>query len=317
MENKDLGKLKYSADRMDEAVAAFKSELLRLQGLLDAQTGKIREPKPYPIYALTHQTHYQNVGAPEYSSSSSQKNTPERALAHAAKVYEESKVLILDNQAICAENARIVNFLLESITNAGIPSQVQKSYTVRGRTKTEMEPAGWKYLGSRVHTVDMWPECERSYKSFQEQCVKWQQSIDAEKRKEEQEESAKRTRVETESRRIALCLKYGADPVKTEMSDMRDVLLEKNKYLRLAYFLEKNRGDWSDGPDYAERGLNGFTIETPDDQLIYDEINIHIVNWDGDGRIFRDCTWNYSRIYAEFVPAELLADFQKLGSDDE
>ena len=121
-----------------------------------------------------------------------------------------------------------------------------------------------------------------------------------------------KARIEAESRRIALCLKYQLDPVATTQSDLLELLLGKNKYLRLAYYLEKNRGDWNDGPSYAECGLNGFTIETPDDQLIYDDINGYISDWDGDGRVFRDCTWNYSRIYAEFVSEELLTDFKSI-----
>jgi hypothetical protein len=107
------------------------------------------------------------------------------------------------------------------------------------------------------------------------------------------------------------------DPVTTPLYDLREILLKKNKYLRLAYFLEKNRGDWTDGPSYAENGLSGFTVETLDDHLIFVDINDLIEDWGGDGRCFRDCTWNYGRIYSEFVPPELLADFQQLPTESD
>ena len=163
----------------------------------------------------------------------------------------------------------------------------------------------------------MWPTCERSYQEFLRNVANWQKEIDAVKQKEQYEQEQKKATIEAESRRIALCLKYGFDPIATPLYDLREMLLAKNKYLRLAYFLEKNRGDWNDGPSYAEAGLNGFTIETPDDQLIFDDINGYISDWGGDGRCFRDCTWNYSRIYAEFVPAELLKDFNELPTGDD
>ena len=44
--------------------------------------------------------------------------------------------------------------------------------------------------------------------------------------------------------------------------------------------------------------MNGFTVETETDQEIQDELQGLIDNWDGDGRVFRDCKWNYSTLYA-------------------
>ena len=90
------------------------------------------------------------------------------------------------------------------------------------------------------------------------------------------------------------CKKY---VIKEVLYEILEDTLTKDKYLNLAYMLECNRNDWNDGPDFAERGLNGFNIETKQDQEIYDEISHHISDWDGDGRVFRDCDWNYSRIY--------------------
>ena len=318
MGNDNLGKLKYSADRLDSAVVEFKSELIRLQGLLDAQTGKICEPKPYPIDKITYNMHIHDAGRPEYHAWGNSDPKPSIALERAAKAYEESKLLVENNRVICAENKRIVDYLVDSIRNAGIPSRVE--VIVSGpraqRVKREFQDAPWMSLGRQVKTRDTWEQSEQWYKDFLLRVKKWQDEIDAKARAEEQAKAQDKARIESESKRIALCLKYGFDPVKTDESDLRDLLLDKNKYLRLAYYLERNRGDWSEGPDFAESGLSGFTIETPDDQLIYDDIQNHITNWDGDGRIFRDCTWNYSRIYSEFVPAEILNDFRGIKGEE-
>ncbi len=318
MGNEELGKLKYSADSLDKVVREFKDELVRLQGLLDAKTGKIKEPKPYPIEQITQRMHIHEAGRPEYSSYGSSEPRPSLALSRAAKAYEESKSLVEENQKICAENARIVSYLLDSIRNAGIPERVE--VVVSGpramRTKREMQDAPWKRIWNMVKTRDTWPECEQHYKDFLQRVAKWQQEIDTKAAEEQRKKDQEKARIEAASKRIALCLKYGFDPVKTDERDLRDLLLKKNKYLRLAYYLERNRGDWSEGPDFAESGLSGFTIDTPDDKLIYDDIQDHITNWDGDGRVFRDCTWNYGRIYSEFVPAELLSDFREIKGDE-
>jgi hypothetical protein len=318
MGNENLGKLKYSADKLDGAVAEFKTELVRLQELLNTQTGKIREPKPYPIDQITYRMHVHDAGRPEYNRWGNIDPQPSVALARGAKAYEESKLLVEENQKICEENARIVSYLLGSIANAGIPQRIE--VVVSGpratRTKREMQEAPWRRLGNLVKTHDTWQDSERHYQDFLQRVKKWQEEIDAKARSVEQEKAKNTARIEAESRRIALCLKYGFDPIKTRERDLRDLLLEKNKYLRLAYYLERNRGDWSEGPDFAESGLAGFAIETDDDKLIYDEIQGYITDWNGDGRIFRDCTWNYSRIYSEFVPAELMADFKSLNDDE-
>lgn len=87
--------------------------------------------------------------------------------------------------------------------------------------------------------------------------------------------------------------------IKFLIEEALDNLLSQNKYLHLAHFLVKNRGDWNEGYSYAQSGLMGFTIETEDDKLIYDEINgiIHDSSDGIDGRKFRDCNWNYSVLF--------------------
>ena len=110
----------------------FKDELIRLQGLLDAQTGKVREPKPYPIDKITYGLHIHDAGRPSYSQYGNSEPTPSLALSRAEKAYEESKLLVEENRVICAENKRIVNFLLDSIKNAGIPSRVEVIISEQG-----------------------------------------------------------------------------------------------------------------------------------------------------------------------------------------
>lgn len=100
--------------------------------------------------------------------------------------------------------------------------------------------------------------------------------------------------------------------VKEALNEVLEDVLSQDKYLHLAYYLECNRNDWNDGYSFAEQGLNGFSIKNDVDQAIYDEINSHIEDWDGDGRVFRDCEWNYSRLYGMVENAELADRLQKV-----
>lgn len=135
------------------------------------------------------------------------------------------------------------------------------------------------------------------------------------KRIREEEEKKEKERKEKErNKKLALLLaKYDLD-LDCDWNDLLDEVINKNKYLYLAYYLEKNRNDWNDGCTYAEIGLRNFNIENELDQKIYDDIIHYIYNWGDymDGRCFRDCKYNYSELYgitAEQEP-DLYKDFQ-------
>jgi hypothetical protein len=129
------------------------------------------------------------------------------------------------------------------------------------------------------------------------------------KKEQEQKEKEK-------NRKLALLLAKYDLSLDCDWRDVLEVILDKNKYLRLAYYLEKNRGDWSNGCNYAETGLDGFEVENELDQKIYDDISHYIDNWIDymDGRVFRDCEYNYSVLYkiAEEQDANLVSDYYEV-----
>lgn len=117
--------------------------------------------------------------------------------------------------------------------------------------------------------------------------------------KEEQKKLEEEKKQKEHNKVLALLLaKYDLDLDK-DWNDLLEVVISKNKYLSLAYYLERNRGDWSNGCDYAEIGLMDFTIENEIDKEIYDDIQQYINDWENydDGRVFRDCRYNYNALY--------------------
>lgn len=110
-------------------------------------------------------------------------------------------------------------------------------------------------------------------------------------------------------------------------NDVLSELIKKNKYLYLAHYLAKNRGDWNDGCSYAETGLDYFVGKPEEnylgenDDAIYENIQKHISNWQGDGRCFRDTEYSYDYLFGivERNAPELYSDYCKLkdlGGDD-
>ncbi|MGM1044793.1 MAG: hypothetical protein ACQEXX_01465 [Bacillota bacterium] len=118
------------------------------------------------------------------------------------------------------------------------------------------------------------------------------------KMKKQRQEKEKQEKEKEHNKKLALLLaKYDLE-LTDSWDDLLDKIIDKNKYLRLAHYLEENRNNWTDGFSFAESGLNNFSIENDVDQDIMDNIQSHMYeNWGGDGRVFRDCTYNYSVIY--------------------
>jgi len=123
------------------------------------------------------------------------------------------------------------------------------------------------------------------------------------------EKERQQEKIKKERELALLFVKYNVS-LDSSTEDLLDTILSKDKYLELAYWLEKNRGDWNDGPSYAEIGLDKFrSYEMNEiDKEIANAINDHIVNWQDDGRVFRDCEWNYSRIRGLVKDENLVKD---------
>ena len=183
--------------------------------------------------------------------------------------------------------------------------------TRRARTRSEVtHSCQWPQEVARfVKTSDEFGTVENWHKNRMEEIQKWKNTklkeLADKKRAIEQNEKAK-----TERRLLAqFQVKYNLEP-ESEWKDVLECIIDKNKYLKLAYHLEMNRNDWSDGSYYAECGLNSFTIESEMDKEIQKDLQWEIDNWDGDGRVFRDCNWNYSRIYNLVQDDVLVYDFE-------
>lgn len=85
-----------------------------------------------------------------------------------------------------------------------------------------------------------------------------------------------------------------------------EALRSKDKYLDLAIAGLWTRGDWSDGFHRVEAALKRFTIESNQDKDIAADL-CGCMGSD-DGRVFRDTTWSYDKLFDLVADKTLLAD---------
>lgn len=235
------------------------------------------------------------------------------AISHSTQRLEQATKQHELNLPAIQNNLKIQQGIVKMMEKFGVKGSwsTYEYKSSRSRSKTEVtHHCSWFSEVNRfIKTNDGFSGIESEHKQFLEKVEKWK--IEQTKKLEmKQREIAQQEHAIVKSRTLAqLQVKYGLEPT-AEFRDVLDVLLDKNKYLCLAYWLEQNRNDWNDGYSFAQIGLDSFTTETETDELIYKDIQSYIDDWDGDGRVFRDCEWNYSVLYGMVEDEELMKDFE-------
>lgn len=249
------------------------------------------------------------------SNTNNVKRTCTEAKNHADYLFKES-TLIHEKNIDAIENNKLVVAAVKSLMGTlGIPNTYTTydyvGYSGRKTQKKQEHTHSAGYLGDLtrcIKTDDGFSMAESSYKTF----LKTIEDYQLKHEREEQEALRKKNQEEqdiADTKTLAtLVVKYKLD----YQSTWRDVLQEiitHDKYLELGYWLERQRNSWADGFWKAHDGINGFTVETDVDQYIYDEITSLLEDAD-DGRVFRDCQYNYSTLYGMVDNEDLFGDFR-------
>lgn len=218
-----------------------------------------------------------------------------------------------DEENIIASQTNIHtrDVVIKMLKDIGIPTQKYEYKTSRSRKKDWITCA-WTYeiqSAFKTYSSNLTTTKNKLIETFEKLY-----QVDQDKRKKEQEERQKEVERKENERLLAFMLsKYELD-ITADWEDLQRTIISKNKYLYLAHYLRKNRGDWSEGYSYAGIGLSNFTIENQQDQEIFDCINGLITEIDYvDGRCFRDCEWNYDVLFGivREQNLSLYEDYQK------
>ena len=228
-----------------------------------------------------------------------------------AKVLEEHQA----NIPAIENNLKVREKITQIMKDIGIPSSYSTSEfkTQRSRTKTTTTHSAG-YLGDLQRNVPVSDEKDRMLtliKSAEDSLRRHADTLKGTIRKELQEaEKTDKAKKEVLAK-ARLQVKYNLDE-DFEWSDVLDVLDKKDKYFMLARAMEDTRNDWNDGYGRVQYAISDFEVVTEEDKEIFESIHELAYEYeDIDGRVFRDCEYNYSFLYGK-VKQEIMKDYETL-----
>lgn len=315
-----MKKITAALKELNEAVAraaeAVEAEAARLDAASHSATGgKIM---PITMCKLPDKirggAYISNFGSSSMYSTPPWRKSAEAARQAAAAARADLETQHAANIAGLENNRQVAERVKLIMGNLGIaPSRTTFGYATQRARKMTSKTVYAGYLTDLADvckTSDCYEECLRSLEAFERRIQDYETSESAKERALEQEKArADKARAKLTTLG-ALAHKYACTP---DVDSVVSAMGQRCKYFHLGYWLERNRSDWNEGPARAQRGLDGFTVESALDQAIYADIQSRISNWAGDGRTFRDSAYGYDFLFAK-VDADLMADYQMLCS---
>jgi len=254
------------------------------------------------------------------SLSSYGSTNPSAVAARALRELEAARARDLDTheknlpaiEANMAVRARVEALMAE----IGMPA----SYTERDTKSRSRYPKtirhGAGYLGDLLRhcpTTDGFETATSTYerlkKDYDAYAARAEEEAKQADAKREREAAALVEKRKADMELAAVLLRY-ALPIDSSWSDVLDALCAKDQRLDLAVAMQRTRGDWSEGPYRVRNALDRFQIETTEDKDIANDVLSCLEDFE-DGRVFRDTSWNYGRLFASVKDEVLAADVQK------
>lgn len=244
----------------------------------------------------------------------------ERVLSTYDKAVEEYKSLcapyIEEVESAVKHNLEQIESVKTFMASIGIHANYS-TYEVKPRRKSPVKVdhvAGFVEDLNRVFpTNNLRSEYDRAMDLLKVRRAEIEKAIDneiSEAAKIEAEKKAEKQKEENLKKLITLAIVYECE---TNIGDVLKAIISRCKYLELADAMYNTRNDWSTGFGLVESVLPCFKIENPEDRSIVEELSSILEGDETDGRIFRDCVYNYSVLYG-MVDPQLLADYNEAKS---
>ncbi|MGJ3704593.1 hypothetical protein [Variovorax sp. AFSI2.2] len=249
-----------------------------------------------------------------------QQENPRAVAAHALRELESARARDISthekNLPAIEANKAVAARIEALMAEIGMP----KSYSERDTKsrarypKTIRHDAG--YLGDlRRHclTTDGFEAATHTYerlkKDYDAYAARAEEEAKQSDAKKEREAAALVEKRKADMELAAVLLRYEL-PIDSSWSDVLEALRSKDQRLDLAIAMQLTRGDWSEGPYRVRNALDRFQIETTEDKDIANDVLSCLEDFE-DGRVFRDTSWNYGRLFASVKDEVLCADAQK------
>lgn len=259
---------------------------------------------------------YEREATPRFGN----KPGPAKIAAFALQKLEEARAIDVarhEKNLPAIENNKAIRAVVEQLMNSiGMPAKHSRKDT-RSRArfpKTITEDAG--YIGDLARHVpvsDSFDSATTTYNSLKQRYDAYAADAGKQAEKEAAQAAAAEEARKAERRAnlalASIILRYGLDQ-DAEWDTVLSELRKRDQRLDLAIAMEETRGDWSEGFYRVSDALSRFKIETDEDKAIANNI-VSCLNIDGDygdGRVFRDTTWNYNVLYAGITDQQLVTD---------
>jgi hypothetical protein len=293
----DLESIISSAKRVQAKLDEQQAEIAKLSTPLGKLSGYLASERP----------EWHGFGTRKYGdwadpSQSAEQKRYEDLLAKMQAQLEIAK----QNAEIRRANSELIDKVIVLVHAVGLHKTVSETTWKRNTPKTTTRDAEWvtkindAWLRPRYSEKDVqeWiQQLNNHYKAYTDKIKADQIAI--EKKARDEESAKKKMQIVI---KVAMELHPETDPLTFDANSLLDDLRAKDKYLDLAIAMQDTRGDWSDGFYRVKNALNLFKVETPEDEAIAENVSACAYGEESDGRIFRDCEWNYGRIFGLVNP---------------
>ncbi|WP_434033674.1 hypothetical protein [Cupriavidus sp. a3] len=269
----------------------------------------------------SHPSGYEHAAKLGYS-----KPSASRIAAYAMQTLEAARTKDVEahekNISALAHNQALRDRIVSMMKAAGIPdSWSERDHASRARyPKSKTVSAGYlSDLAKHVAVSDGFASATSTYESLKKRYEEYAATAAQEAQRAEQQRAAEADRQKEERRKnialVSIILRHGLDE-DSDWPDILEALRSKDQRLDLAVAMQQTRGDWSEGTYRVRDALDRFQIETTEDKDIANDVLACLEDF-CDGRVFRDTTWNYSRLFASVADQQLAADVQQAATNVE
>ena len=219
------------------------------------------------------------------------------------------------NAAPLAENARLREQIVVLMREAQIPDRHDVLVETRpGRTKKVDEATGFRKDFERYLWIDDgFATARMTYEARLSEYALFETKLAEEERREMLEreralEDLRRKRKE-DVEFAKLSAKYGVESCE-DWVELADELAKRDQRLDLALAMRRTRANSGDGNYLVRDALRRFVVNSTQDKEIAISVLDALLVDDGlDGRVWRDCKWNYNELLASVGDDDLAHDF--------
>lgn len=229
------------------------------------------------------------------------------------------------NAPAIAANTVVIERVRDFMAEIGMPA----SYSERDTKSRSRYPKSIRHDAG--YLLDLRRECktddgfsyatstyERLKKTYQDYADAAKKEADAAAAEAAQAKERELEKRKADMELAAILLRYEL-PIESGWFCVLERLREKDQRLDLAIAMRDTRGDWTEGAYRVKNALQRFTIHTNEDKDIAADVAACLIDFD-DGRVFRDCAWNYDRLLDSVQDRQLVADAEvarnRLGEDE-